>query len=325
MTRLALLLLGLAPLAPYAADESAADLLARAARSADSARYVGTRRVTVVERGRERVHEETITRDGRRSRVEFAAGSRFEGQTAIETPEGRFLIDARRREVRVLPTRIGENRRRLARFADLARRGRITLSVEDGGAVAGFPTRRVTVATEAGRPLARLSVEPRTAVVLRREALTPDGRGGAFVFTAFDPKARIAPGAFSTARPGFRIIRLLDELKGASATLGVGPLWLPESSGYRLEGVRVRKVGEAQVVASFYSGGGRRLTLFASSGPLPEPKTPSPNGKPQNGKPDGRSDVGYYAWRREGTYLGIVGEEPSARLRALASAVVLAP
>ena len=333
MTRLVAVLLALAPLLGTggAPDESAASLLARAARKADASRYVGTRRVTVVERGKERVHEETITRDGLRSRVDFAPGSRYEGQTAIEGPEGRFLIDSRRREIRVLPSRIQENRRRIARFADLARRGKVLLSVANGGEVAGLATRRVVIATAAGRTLARLSIDPQSAVVLRRETLSPDGRGGSFVFTRFDPKARIAPGTFSVTRAGYRVIRPLDELRTASAKLGVVPLWLPESSGYRLEGVRVRKAGEAEVVASFYSGGGKRLTIFASTAPLPEPKTPSADSASpaQSGKPRGRSDVGYYAWRREGTngvtYLGIVGEERPERLRALASAVVPAP
>ncbi len=323
-------LLPILPLLLGAPDERALDLLVRAANAAATARYVGVRRVTVRERGQERTHEERVVRDGLRSRVDFAPGSRYEGQTAIEGPSGRFLIDPRRREIRALPPRGEETRRRLERFAELCRRGRAVLTVEDGGSVAGRPTRLVLVADEGGRPLARLSIDPVSAVVLRREAFGPEGRGGVFVFTRFEPRARIPGATFATGRAGYRLIHPSDELRDASARAGILVASLPPASGYRLEGVRSRDLGGRTVVASFYSGGGRRLTLFASGASLPD----LPVGRKgrvgsgvqaQTGKPRGRSDVEYYRWRIGDTYLGLVGEETPARLRGLSGGVLVSP
>ena len=266
--------------------------------------------------GGSKVDVERIVRDGRRVRIEFPAGSRFEGQTVIERPDGRFVIDPARREIRRLPARAVEGQRRLGRYVRLVRDGTLTLTGGDGGRVAGMPTRRLVLA-RAGRPILALSIEPRAAVVLRRESLDDSERGegpaAAYVFTSFSPRAKIDPANFAIPKTDFRLVSPVDDLRALAGRERIAVEVLPETSGYRLEGARVRKTSAGTILAAFYSGGGKRLTLFASNGELPE--------LPGRGTGNaGRlADVALYRWRVGTTSYGLLGEESPARLRSLAA------
>lgn len=230
----------------------------------------------------------------------------------IEVPAGRFILDPTRREIRKLPARGDEGERRLGRFLRLIREGQMVLTSGDGGKVAGLSTRRLVLARD-GQPFLALSIEPRTAVVLKRESFGPEGGSvGVYEFTRFEPRPKIDGANFVLPKAGYRLVSPLDDLRALSRREGITVATLSPSSGYRLEGSRVRRTGAGAIIAAFYSGGGKRLTLFASRGELPDlsargtgSRTPAPG-------------VSLYRWRVGTTSYGLLGEESPARLRALA-------
>ena len=264
------------------------------------------------------MHDERIIRDGRRLRIEFAPGSRYEGQTVVETPAGRFLLDPRRREIRTLPTRADETGRRLGRLVRMVRAGEAALTSGDGGRVAGRPVRRL-VLSRGGKAFVALSIDPRTAVVLRRETFGGErGPLGTFVFTRFEPRARVDAANFVLPKTGYRRVSPLDDLRALGRREGIAVRTLPASSGYRLEGARSRRTPAGTIVAAFFSGpDGKRLTLFAAKGELPD------LGGHGSGNRPAPPNVELYRWRAGTTNYGLLGEESPARLRALAG--LLAP
>ena len=291
------------------------------AQSPGAIRFSGTRLVTVRERGKTVSHSETIIRDGRRSRVDFAPGSRFEGQTIIETPGGRRHVLPDRREIRVVPRRLDAADRRLARLLTRVRAGEVRLDVASGGRIAGVEVNRLTLRSSGGEPLVELFVEPRQAIVLKRTAF---GRGGellgSFVFTRFETPAKISSGTFAVDRRGYRIVRPIDELRRLSTKAGFSVATLPSSSGYQLEGARERNYPGGTIIISFYSSERQTLSLFMTRGALP--KGP---GREKNGKRGERADVSSLRWTRGEYGYGLVGEESAARLRELANSLVVSP
>ncbi len=301
-----------ASLLSAAPQDTGLKLLRRAA-SPQGARYVATRRVEVREGGKPKIHEERLVRDGRRLRISFAPGSRYEGQSVIELPNGRFIVDPRRREIRRLPSRGEEMERRIGRFVRLVQDGKFSLKSSDGGRVAGLPTRRVLLSRE-GKPFVALFIEPRTSVVLRRESFGAAGRlSGNYVFTRFEPRTKIDSKEFALPKTGYRFVSPLDDLRALGKRVGIVVRMLPDTTGYRLEGSRTRKTPAGTILASFYSGGGKRLTLFASREELPElPARGSGSRIPASG-------VVLYRWRVGSTNYGLLGEETLSRLSALAA------
>ena len=231
----------------------------RALTAAGTLRYTGRRIVTVLRDGQPDRHEEIVMRDGPRMRIEFPSEGAYAGQVIVEDPSERRHFLPESNEVRVLPTRREEG---LQRLRALVRTGGVTTS--PGDRIAGLPTVEVFVRDAAGNPIQRLSIEPESGMVLRRRVYDATGvEVGGFVFTRID----LSPGAFDPAifrieRKGVTTTTPLDALRRLARKSGYAAVSLPESTGFRLEGVRVARLPEGDVLVQTYLGTGGRLSLY---------------------------------------------------------------
>ena len=73
----------------------AARVAARALAASPTLRFTGRRLVTVRTDGEDERHEEIVTRDGPRMRIEFPSGTAFKGQVIVEDAKGAAPLPAR--------------------------------------------------------------------------------------------------------------------------------------------------------------------------------------------------------------------------------------
>ena len=254
----ALLLLPLTAVAQRAAP-AIPPVLRRAIKASATLRFTGRRTVTVLRDGQPDRHEEIVMRDGPRVRIEFPRTGTYAGQVIVETAAERRHFLPRTNEVRVLPSRREDG---LQRLRALARTGRV--STVPGERVAGFATVEIVVRDPDGNVLQRLAVEPRSGMVLSRQIYDPTGAPvGGFAFTSVD----LDPGAFDPAifrieRKGVRRTTPEETLRRLAKRGGYIAVSLPESSGFRLDGVRIAKLSQGEVLVQSYVGPGGRLSLY---------------------------------------------------------------
>ena len=238
--------------------------LDRVLRASDTLRFTGRRTVTVLKDGRPNRHEEIVVRDGPQLRVEFPSDDAYAGQVIVENGTERRHFNPGTNEVRVLPARGDEG---LQRLRALARAGRV--SVAPGERVAGYATVDLLVRDAAGNPVQRLSVEPNSGMVLRRIVYDPTGvQAGEFVYTKIDlAPGNLDPALFRIERRGVKTTTPWDTLRRLAKKGGYVAVGLPESTGFRLDGVRMARPAGTPVLLQTYAGpGGGRLSLYELRG-----------------------------------------------------------
>lgn len=247
-------------------------------------------------------HEEIVTRDGPRMRIEFPSGTAFKGQVIVEGPKERrhFLPDSN--EVRILAPRRNEG---LERLRALARTGSIT--AEPGGKIAGLATVEVTVRDAAGNLLQRLAIEPNVGMILRRRVYDPTGlEVGGFVYTTVDlSPAPFDASLFRIERKGVQTTTPWDALRRLAKRDGFLPLGLPASTGFRLDEVQVRRLPEGPVMVQTYRGEGR-VSLFQLRVSV----------SPERLRRQGRA-VHSVSWTRDGVTFVLIGPKDVASLERL--------
>ena len=235
-------------------------ILLHAIQASDTIRFTGRRTVTVLKDGQPDRHEEIVMRDGPQLRIEFPREGSYAGQVIVEDGNERRHYIPRTNEVRVLPTRREEG---LQRLRALARAGGVT--TEGGDRIAGYATTVLVVRDAMGNPLQRLAIEPESGMVLSRQVYDATGvQIGGFTFTRVDlSPGPFDPSLFRIERKGVRTSTPRDELQRKARQGGYPAVGLAESTGFRLEGVGLRRLPVGTLLAQNYSGPGGRLSLYA--------------------------------------------------------------
>ena len=287
-------------------------MLRRAIAAADTLRYSGRRTVVVLKEGERLAHEEIVLKDGPRLRIEFPSGSGYAGQVVVETAKERRHFLPGPNEVRVLSARGEEGLRRLRA---LARAGAVTTA--PGERICGFPTVEATIRDAAGNPLQRLAISPASGLVLRRRVYDATGvEVGGYVFTkvALDPPP-FDPALFRIERKGVRRTTPWDALRRLAKKSGFAARGLPESSGYRLDGVRLAKLPEGDVLVQNYIGPGGRLTLDQLRESV----------DPDRLRRQGGRRLGVVSWTEGDIVYVLIGPQDAATLDRLRRLVAPAP
>lgn len=233
--------------------------LRRALTAQATLRFTGRRTVTVLRNGQPNRHEEIVTRDGPRVRIEFPSGGPYAGQVIVENASERRHFLPKTNEIRLLPPRREEG---LQRLRAMARDGRV--SVEPGERIAGHATVEATVRNQAGDLVQRLSIEPSSGALLRRRVYDLTGAEvGGFVYTRIDLNTGPLDAAlFRIDRKGAHTVTPRDMLLRLARRGKFRAVGLPASTGFRLDSVRLQDASGNPVLVQNYTGPGGRLSLY---------------------------------------------------------------
>lgn len=313
MLRLVTAFCALLALVAFSAAQQGGEVFRRTLQGLADHRYTGTR-IVEFRLGADRYRNtEIVVVDGPRSRIEFAAGSSWEGQIVVEDRARRLHFFPDTNEIRVLPARRDEVVMRLRRLLQTAKEQDLKVRYDDGGTIAGRATRLLSVSDKSGNPIQNLWVDAQTAVPLKRELFDPLGtRIGYFEFQKIDYRPVIDPKEFEISRKGARMVTPQQRLRAASAAMGFEPWHLPPNSGYDLDVVRRLNVGNRQALMQVYMGDGARISLYQLQGPV-EPA-----------RLFGRAGAGLnsHVWRAGDKTLVLVGDVPREQLVRLSHMVV---
>jgi hypothetical protein len=281
-------------------------LLARAVREAGHQRYAGIRLVQLRRRPKSATHEEYVSRDGAKVRIEFAEDSPFTGQIIVEDGRTRRHFLPQLNEIRVLPPRRDEA---LLLVGRALRQGGMQITSSDGGLIAGRRTTLFTVADPQGNVSQRIYVDVDTALVLKRVLFDPVGTQiGYFEFTKVSYPVRLEPSLFTLVRKGALIVTPDDELVRECQNGGFNRVRIPDRLGYRLEGVRSIRMRGENVLAQTYSTEHGKLSLFQVRALIPAERLWAMR----------RGEVHVAVWQADGSTYALMGPQDQAELDGLA-------
>ncbi|AIE86954.1 LolA family protein [Fimbriimonas ginsengisoli] len=237
-------------------------ILRKAISASENLRYIGTRTVEFRRNGDTKQHTETITREGRRLRIDFPEGSPLAGQVIVENGFERRHYFPEKNEIHVSPPRREEVLGRLGRM--MSHGNRFSFVVAAGQPVAGIRTEQVVVSDRAGNVLQRLYIDPESGLILKRSLFDPVGTPvGGFEYTRIDLDPRIDPRVFRLFRRGATFVTPFNLLERLAREHGFPAIALPASSMFRLEGSQVHKIeGNEVLIQNYASRDGVHLTLF---------------------------------------------------------------
>ena len=277
--------------------------------STTTLRYTGVRVFKFRRAGVEEVNEEIITRDGKRSRVEFRNGP-LNGQIIVENGRERKHYFPDRNEVRISQSRPEDGVLRIGRFWRERNDRALKFRTSQGGEIAGIETERVEMLDKDGNPILSLSIDPKSGLVLRRVFYDRVGTvTGQFEFTSVRFNPKIAQDAFRIDRKGVKVVRPVDEVRRVASSEKLPAVMLNPNSGFILEGARSTKLRNTTVMAQFYTASSGRLSLFVTKDRL----------EPERFQRMGRGRTSAHVWSSDGVYYALVGDLLPAQLKALSS------
>ncbi len=274
--------------------------------------FAGVRKVTFRGRGdHETTFTERVLRKGDLLRIEYPAGTPYEGQIIVENSGGRYHYLPAEKIIRKTPRRSGSGV--LEMNAWLGPRGpfsgRVEIKTYYGGRVAGVKTTYAKLKRSDGKTFLKLWVDEDKGCILKREMF--DGHeksigGWEFTDIKYDPK--LDRSIFALSIPGVPILTVADEMRKLARELGMKPYQLRESSGFTL--IRVHKFDSEKIqsLMQIYTNGKVRLSFFQVKGELDGDRL-----KKQAGD---RANV--YVWKRDGASFALLGDLEEDDLKSLA-------
>jgi hypothetical protein len=247
-------------------------------------------------------------RDGPLLRIEFPTRGAYAGQVIVENGKERRHFLPTTNEIRTLPTRREEALQRLRR---LARTGKV--ETEAGGWIAGLETIEVVARDGAGNLVQRIAIDPNSGMVLRRRVYDATGTEiGGFVYTKVDLNpGPFEPSLFRIDRRGAQMTTPRDELRKIASRSGFAPLGLPESTGFRLDTVRLAKLPDGPVLLQTYIGPGGRLSLYQVKAVV----------SPERLRRQARNGVHTLSWSADGRNFVLLGPQDDGTLAKLKASV----
>lgn len=264
-------------------------------------------RVVEFRRGADLVrHTEYVLKIGNKTRVWFPSESQFAGQVIVDNGRERQHYYPSRNEIEVLPAPKEEA---FGRIANGARSGKLTFAVQPGETVAGRATRLATIKNANGPTMQRLWIDPTSGLLLKREIFGPGGQlTGSFAFTRVELNPKSQGTEFELNIPGV-LKRTPDERNRVLAnSLGMVPVSLGSSSGFRLESVNVRRAQKVGILHQVYAGPRGKLSLFVVNGTFDLGRFAG----------NANKEFQFHAWNVNGRSYALVGAYPATLLVSLA-------
>lgn len=319
-------------------------LIEAAVKASSSLRFAGVREVTFPQQGGgvSRFREKVL-QDGRRRRIEYAAGGPFGGHISVDDGQIWLQYNPEKNEIRERPTMGGDPwmmflrggpRRGGERRPEGGPRGEGVGSRPPGeprrGGTRGGPWQPPRVEREASQKVAgldstvlafkgaqdkvyaRLWIEPNRKMVLKSQAYGPDGKvfgGFEFVAIKFDPK--IPAQAFTLNITGAKRVTSQDEAASAFKSLKMPVMGLAPDTGWRLTNVRKMDTENVKFVSLSYSSSENRVTLFVMSG--------KPDGEKLKQMAGGRANI--FTWKKSGLNFVLMGRMEDSALKELSQKV----
>jgi hypothetical protein len=290
--------------------QRAADLIRAYINNQSKTRFHGEREVTFSGPKGSQSHVEVIRKDGVRVRVDFPAGSPFEGQIIVENGKERRHYLPARNEIRIQPVRSDRFVQRLKRLIQSSDVSRLT--VTDGGEVAGMPTQMVEFRGQR-EPGFKLWIEPKSKLIVKRQIYGPNQEIiGGYTFRTLNFKPSFGGIDFGLSVPGAKTTRPSDELARAASKLGLPALQLDRSTKFTLEFVRTPERKEAKVIIQgYFRADDVQVTLFILGQDV----------NPEMLKRFARGPVKTYAWKVSGVQCVLTGEVGEEELQRLSTQV----
>lgn len=291
-------------------EDEAERLLARVQEMTPKQKFAAVRKIIIWDpSGMNKIYEDRIIQVGTRARIEYPDSSPFAGQIVVENDGKRQTYFVSKNEIREIMIR--PMKEQIELFRD--RGGRFSFAVEDGGKIASYSTRLITV-NSGDRLRQRIWVEPKKYLVLKREVYDSNRKlvGGLEIQRiSFDPK--ISRSTFELPKNA-KVIKPKDDLIRIAKELKVKPFTLPSSSGYELMMVRGGEMFGRQVLRQIFESPKGHVSLLQVVGAKPD-DLKSPEGRGGKGRPR------MYAWNEGNATLVLVGEVDDSTLRRLAELV----
>ena len=271
-------------------------------------RFSGTRLVTFYRAGKAESHEEYLTKDGARMRIEFSKNSPFAGQVIIETPEVRKHYYPDRNELKESPA---AGRRQFENFRFGGVRGAKPV-ISDGGFLLGMKLTRVQYLDPMKNPTFEVFIDLKSGLAVKRVIYGPCGNvAGSFEFKSLNLNPKISKDAFTFNRKGVKVIRPIDDLFAKAKELGVSPYGFSSKDAYKLDGVNLREMRGKKVLILNYAMSDSRLTMFLMN----------PDADLAEIQKSSRRQQGFYAWKEAGATIILIGDASQDELQNLAKRV----
>jgi len=273
--------------------------------------YSGTRVVEYMRGSEKSKHTEYVLTDGRKSRVWFPSDSPFAGQVIVEDRARRLHYFPGKNEIYVLPARRDMALRRLSESI-FRGGGNMRLQVSEGESVAGRATKVLAFSDKNGNVQQRLWIDSDNSHLLKRELYDPVGaKIGSYEFTSVDYSPKVEAGIFEINRKGAKVITPELQVRKLAQANGLAALIIPASLGYRLDSVRMMKLGSEPVLHQLYLSARGRLSFFQVKGTLDPERFRTRTG-PQ---------ISVRTWQRDGRSFALLGSVPADELQRIAKAL----
>lgn len=303
--------LGFAALATLAMPQSddRPAILDKVVAASQKLRYHGVRKVQMRFGPDTIQYTEYILRDGPKTRIWFPEGGSFRGQIIVETGNERRHYFPDRNQIEVMPPRREEHFMRLGRMGKDGR-GMVRYQSEDGEAIAGLDSRRVTIIGRENRPFMKLWIDPNTGLVLKRVVFGRDGQPQATSeFVKVDYRPTFKRGDFELNIRGSKVVTPRDRLAEMIRKDGFLNVSLSPKDPYKLESVRIQRIENVPALVQVYVSKDGRVTLYQVKAEV----------DPNRLKFQGRGDrMAAHSWTRGEVSFVLIGNVATTQLREIA-------
>lgn len=282
-------------------------MLVRAIQAQPTLRYTGTYTVEFKQGPTPLRHEEYITRDGGRYRIDFPSNSQFAGQVIVEDQNVRLHYRPNVNEIIQQPPRHGEA---WEKVANIAVDPKFKLTTAPGTVIAGYKTDQLVVMDQSGNTIQRLFIEPGSGVIMKRQIFDAVGTpAGYFEFTSIDLDPKIDPAMFVIKRKNAKIITPFMQLQRLCTRRGFSVRFLPSGSGFQLEGVNPRNFAGTEGLVQTYLNGKLRIWIYQLKAPLDPERLRQQAGKNQQ----------FFSFQSGGETVVLIGNIPEKNLERFAA------
>ena len=282
-------------------------MLIRAIRAQPNLRYTGTYTVEFRQGPTPMRHQEYITRDGSKYRIEFPGDSQFAGQVIVEDQNTRLHYHPVSNEIIQQPPRHGEA---WEKVANLATDPKFQLNTTNGEVIAGLKTDQLVVSDKSGNVLQRLFIEPGSGLVLKRQIFDLVGTSvGYFEFTQIDLAPKIDPQTFVIKRKNAVLVTPLAQYQRIAKTRGFSNKILAPASGFQLESANYKKFAGVDGLVQTYVNGRIRLWIYQLKAPVDPTRLRQQAGKNSH----------FFAYQSNGETVVLLGNLPERDLERFVS------
>jgi hypothetical protein len=280
-------------------------MLIRAIRAQPHLKYTGTYTVEF-RQGPTLRHQEYITRDGPRYRIDFPADSQFAGQVIVEDQTIRLHYRPGKNEIIQQPPRHGEA---WEKIRNLAVDPRYRLTTGPGEQIAGLKTDQLVVSDKFGNVLQRLFIAADSGVIMKRQIFDLVGAPvGFFEFTQIDLSPVIDPSVFTIKRKDAALITPFVELQRVSRRQKMALRLLAPSTGFQLENASARNFAGVPGIVQTYLNGKTRLWVYELKAPV----------DPGRLRQQSRKNEHFFSFRSGGETIVLLGNMPERILERFA-------